>query len=493
MKLSRIALAAAALAATGSAFAVVGAPASDILHITGSSATGINVAKSLSLLCDAAAGAPNSLTIYKQTTTTDTLGNVWTADCAVKFVAQSTTAGAAKVYSQVRVNTAGSASAITAITTATTFVDPAAITGSNNIAAAGSLGFLSTLGQLKSVTAGTVSETSDGGFLDVEPAMFTAIGNTIAVPVASQLQATKYLQTFGIAVSSQLYNALQAYQVAKGQLSAACATASANGVDGNGNPITLYTATGDTTPACQPSISRAQVAAYLSTANNLAKKAGVNFLFGSTAAAVANDLPSTAQISPSPAAGTKIAYVRRNNSSGTYVGSIEYFLNNPIGGTTTVGGSLAATGSNTTGTTTNVSLLAAYTATGSGDVVSVLNDPVTKPTAAPLNTAYAFAPLSAENNPIGTSDAYRFVKLNNNYIADGVAGAGQTAEAQAGRYDYVYELVKYGASTATLGALNAIENALAAGQSSPGLFLTTESSFSRGGVRKNTNPYGVFK
>ena len=57
-----------------------------------------------------------------------------------------------------------------------------------------------------------------------------------------------------------------------------------------------------------------------------------------------------------------------------------------------------------------------------------------------LNAAgFAFGMLSAENNPIGGSDTYRFVKLNGQEFSEGVAGASQTAAAIAGKYDYVFE------------------------------------------------------
>lgn len=486
MKLSRIAFAVASLAAAVSASAAPLGPADTVMYVTGSSATGINVAKSLNTLCNTATG---SLSIFKTDTTLDRLGNVWTAVCSKPFING--------VLTEVRVNTAGSASAITAANgtgTARQYIE--STSGSTALAAGtGSLSFFAA-GQLNTVTSanlGAASNTkSNGGFSDVEPAMFTALGLGGLGGVTTA--PTNYLQAFGLAVSTNLYSLLQAYQAAKGTLPLTdaqgnvCATVSG----------TTYTATGSTAPGCQPSISKAQAAAYLSSTNSLAKRAGVNFLLGAVSNVQTSDLPAGTVLAPVavPAAATKVAYVRRDNSSGTYACSTNHFLNNPIGGTTTVGGSLGAGGSNTTGTVQNIGTsFAFYTATGSGDAAAKLTTPsgITG-----LTSGFAIGSLGTENNPIGTADTYRFVKVDNNWIAEGTAttavpAPGQTSEAIAGRYNFVCELVKYADGATAQAAFDTIEGALAAGTSSPGLFLGTESAFSKGKVQKNTQPYGVYR
>jgi hypothetical protein len=105
-----------------------------------------------------------------------------------------------------------------------------------------------------------------------------------------------------------------------------------------------------------------------------------------------------------------------------------------------------------------------------------------------LNAAgYSIGVVSAENNPIGGADTYRFVKVNGVSTTAGVAGDANTAEAIAGRYDFVYETFKFCPGGTCNPILDEIDGALPAGASSPGLFLGTEAKANRGG--KSTAPY----
>jgi hypothetical protein len=147
-----------------------------------------------------------------------------------------------------------------------------------------------------------------------------------------------------------------------------------------------------------------------------------------------------------------------------------YFLNAPTGGGE-LGGQLTAVGSPTAPGSANVGT--AFTVTtnsGSGDVKNCLNA-----------AGHAVGTISLENNPIGGSDTYRFVKLNNQSGSEGVLGASQTGEAIAGRYDFVYQTYQYcpgGACSPILTALNT-PTALPAGASTAGLYLASETNFKR--------------
>lgn len=119
-----------------------------------------------------------------------------------------------------------------------------------------------------------------------------------------------------------------------------------------------------------------------------------------------------------------------------------------------------------------------------------LNTPTGLPT---VGSKFAFGVLSLENNPIGTLDSYRFVKVNNNAIAEGDAAAGQVEEALKGRYGHNCEILKFGDGPQAEAALLAIENEIALGSSTPGVFHNTESAFSRGKLKHNTQPYTVYR
>ncbi|HET8695574.1 MAG TPA: hypothetical protein VFM33_12950, partial [Aquabacterium sp.] len=394
---------------------------------TGSSASSINVARGLSNLCSSAGG---TFTLYKTSTSTSSLGNQFTGTCSVDFAGTS--------ENEVRVNVGGgSESAVTNAAAFPTSTATGFLVGSGSCTALGagteSLSFLAA-GQMKSCGT-TLADTSksDGGFLDVEGPIFNATKYDPA-----DFQVSGFSQVFGIAVNSNLYNALQAYQK----------TAA------GGNIVASTCAAGDTTPACQPSLSRAQVGSLINNDYfNAAKTSGGAYL-----------VPGSSV--------SKITYCMRPQSSGTQQSAQLYFLG--YNATGPLGGSEAITNPGV-----SLTHYASVLNNGSSDVKNCLNDA----------TNFKFGALSLENNPIGGSDTYRFVRINEVAATEGVAGASQTATALAGRYDYVYELAAYCPSTTGCHEIiPALQGAVAPGTSSPGIFLTgVETTFGRNG---NSNaPY----
>jgi hypothetical protein len=452
MKLSTLALA-AGLALAGSA-----AQSQVIARLSGASAPTINEVRALRLLCTNAAG---TFALYKTASSTTSLGNIFTGTCTQPFTADTV---------QVRLNVAGGTySAVLNRTgndnvVAVPLIDPAQGSCVALGAGTGPLSFMAA-GELRNCgSTGQVLETTDGGFMDVPGSVFRASGLFVPSQVndATDFPGARVQQVFGVAMTKESYEALQAYQVARGQLPATCASTVVNG------NVTSFTGLGVATPECQPNLSRAAMASFAVIGINDAKRGGFNFLLGGTAT-LKNDLPATQAIVPDVPLGTDFVYCRRPDTSGTQAAANLYFLSRPtasgqLGALNTAGG--AASGTQTIGANYRVT-----TNSGSSDVRNCLNTVGT----------YGGGILSLENNPIGGSDTYRFVKINGQWGSEGVAGSSQTAESAAGRYDFVYELVKYCPGGVCVPVLDAMDNIIQAGSSSPGLFLSSESRFWRGG------------
>lgn len=470
MKLSQISLSILALAAAGSV------SAAGVEQIAGASASAVNAAKALKLLCS------GSFTIYKTAASTNSLGNVWTATCSADFTGTST--------NEVRFDTPGSLQAVLsqrdqagATSNKVAFINPALSGTCTAIPSDGteSLSWLVVTGA--SPTSAWYScgsnrqftDVADGGFMDVEGTVFRFMNNTIPTTVdeSSDYVQSNFYQAFGVGVSANLYGLLQAYQTAKGLLPASCATTSVSG------GVTTYTPTNDATPTCQPSIARAQAASLFKNGPNNSKILGVKWLIGGSAS-TANDLPSSQKIAAAydpSTLGATISYCRRPKISGTQASTQLYFLSNPtangeLGGQQDVAGSdLATSGSNPPVVTINHKTI---TSQGTGDVRNCLNNSGSFP-----GGNYSVGTLSLENNPIGGADTYRFVKLNGVSGSEGVAGASQASEAIAGRYDFQFRTYKFCPGGTCTPILDAIDAALPAGASSPGLFLDAEAKYTR--------------
>lgn len=413
MKLNHIVLAAVALCGASQAFAAT-------QYLAGSSAASVNVMKATQNLC---ADAGGTFKLFTTSTKTSSLGNVFTGVCSTDIT------GAA--YNTVAMNVSGgSMGAVTATTTPVAYLAPVqasctAVTGTENLAA------FSNLYSCPSSQA-TGTHLADGGFMDVEGPVFNASLDPSAFTPAG------FSQVFGVGVNATLYNALQTAQFGA---AASCTT----------NTSIKYTA------ACQPSISKAQIASLInSDVSNAGKTKGGQFLVGGTTDT------------------TKITYCMRPQSSGTQQSAQLYFL------------SYAANGANGGAETiipegVSKAKYASVVNSGTSDVKNCLDD----------NTGYKFGMLSLENNPLAGSDTYRFVKLSGVAGAQGASSTdSNTATALTGEYDYVFETVAYCKVGGDAGVcpevvqsiLDNVDISLPVGSSTAGLFLTgVESVFSRGG------------
>jgi len=431
MKLSKLMIAAVAVCGASQVMAA------GVTRLTGSSASSVNVVRGAVNMCAANGG---SALVYKTTSATNSLGNQFTVTCSTDFDANIPVTA-----NEMRVNVAGGSES--AVTNATAYAASTTIgflvpTGSCTPLAAGS-DSLSFLGAGQLLNCGTTladTSKSDGGFLDVEGPIFNANYD------AGDFAPSGFSQVFGIAVNANLYNNLQAYQK----------TAA------GGNIVAASCVIGDTTPACQPSLSRAQISSLINAStSNGAKTGGLAYLV-----AAANQTSGLAN---------KITYCKRPQTSGTQQSAQLYFLNYDAQG--------SLGGKETIVANVNLTKYAAVENASSSNVRACLN-------ASAAADGYKFGALSMENNPIGGTDTYRFVRLNEVSATEGVAGATQTSSAIAGRYDFVYELSAYCPAGTCAPIIDGIKANVGAGASSPGIFVTgVESKFGRGG--NSNKPYAT--
>jgi hypothetical protein len=427
MKLTHIALASVALA--------VAAQAQAVTRISGATATSNNYIRVLFDQCPS-----NNVSLYKNSTSSSSLGNNFTLKCNSGNFGDS---GENEARFDV---TGGSINSVLFTPQAAANGEPLAGSGKfiaaagvgcsgTAIAGSGVLGFLNagaTPGN-KIFTGCTTSslpaEKSVGGFTDVEPAIFKATGVLVSDYSAS---SATFSQVFGVGVSQALYQALQSQQ-----------------------GLTV----GSTTPANQPTISRAKLAALMNNNDfNNAKALGPKFLVTSTAE-------------------TNITYCRRPNTSGTQASAQLYFMANPVA-TGNLGGALTIHGPDADGSSAEVVAgLDPLTFEPTGNTLTVSMNSGSGNVRTCLNAAgFSFGVLSAENNPVGGSDTYRFVKISNVSMTGGLspaAGETQTATAISGDFDFVYESALFNPTGNAL--LDLMNNQMLVGAPTAGLFLNASS------------------
>jgi hypothetical protein len=230
---------------------------------------------------------------------------------------------------------------------------------------------------------------------------------------------------------------------------------------------------GDPLPACQPSLSRADVASLINSNESAPQKNGAQAL-GLTANA-------------------QIEYARRPATSGTQTSAQVYFLgkgclNGDNAGQFDVIGSTIATGASQL---YNGGKFKVSVNSGTGDVKTALTNAG--------NSAYAFGVMSMENrSPTGTT-GWRFVKLNDVAISDGTATGLNKANAISGKYDYFVESVVYTSTAATDSdegtVITEIANKMALpvaldGATTVGMFMIPDNN---GGYTNATYPAEVGK
>lgn len=404
MPVRQIALAAAALCA-GNAFAAIAS--SQIAIISGASASKGNLAIALRTLCTNAGGTFTEFVradVTNNTTTPPTVAvdsNLSSYVCATAALTSANYASATGVsfqgtaYAEARVNVNGGSFTAVCLLQSTPFpagtkcptpdlyVNPAATsTGQTSTG--------STVQYTTTANAAISSGVIAGGLLDVEPAAFPkAVTTGLVLPAVFP---AGFAQTFGVAASRDLYNAMFKDQ-GLGSLSGCT-------VDGSGNPTVF-------TPACTPVIGKEQMTTILQNNTfNAAYQNGANFLAPSQVAA-----------------GTNLNYARRVDTSGTQASAQNYFLGLTCNGN---GYDVIPEG---TGNANN---------DGTG-AITVFAFPTTGGVRTQLNLAgYTVGIISGENNQTGQT--WRWLKHDGALIGESSAPAtaGQTNanNAIAGRYDY---------------------------------------------------------
>ena len=256
--------------------------------------------------------------------------------------------------------------------------------------------------------ADTVRKQTIGGFMDVNPELFSdVIAGVSGLSVSYTTTPAAAGQLFGIAVSPKLYTALQLSQ----------------GLIGGTVAAPTGACVSNKSLACQPSITKGQYASLIAQQN-----AGF--------------------IADFSALGTSVSPVnlcRRVQTSGTQAGSNNFFL----GKGCSTGGVLPAALADASAGVFNIS-----EGSGTGNAVSCLSDST-------VGKEYAIGVLSAEN--ASASSVWSFIKLDGVGFYDGSETTpGKSRQAAIDqKYDYAYEFV-----TVTRNSASAQEQALLAGISS---------------------------
>ncbi|MEK8086072.1 hypothetical protein WNB94_06640 [Aquabacterium sp. A3] len=398
MKFTKIALAAVTLVAAQAH--------ADTVYLAGASATSSNYRSALTAMCGSAGGSATELSSGS---------NLFAVKCTTDF------AGLPGVDA-VSFNVSGGS--FTAVTTSAgtdtaDFINPAA-------SAPGAIVF-------------TGARSSEGGFLDIDGAAFSADDLLAAgLEVSPATTPASFSQVFGVAVSNDLYTALQAAQGL-----ASC------GVD-------------SITPECQPNITRAQYTSIVSDAFNTAK-VNVNAVLGVGAE------------------GDLLTVCRRVSTSGTQASSNQFFLNTYVGSDGANGGALApATAADYGIANSGLPSFDVQEGSGTGNARACLS-----------NSGFALGVLSLENAPDLTTRSggaradrkWRFVKVNGVHAYE--PAVNSTATAKNGSYEFWFTSHKYGHTANGQAVVDAIDTELSSGLDRAGLFDNASSQAKRS---SNTSP-----
>lgn len=439
MKLSKMMIAVATLAAAGSAFA----DAASVAYVTGASATKGNQKLALQDLCTQAGG------VFSNPSYMNTGSNVSTYVCAAAaigntadYVAANTAESFVKFsgtdYTEVRLNVAGGSFTALQGLAGNLPASQAAATAAG--ASANDSGFVDPATGSKVFSAFSI-----GGLTDTD-AEASLVANP--VPDAAVIDVG-IAQTFGVAVSPSLYAAMFTKQL--------------------GTTVATGCAVTDTNkPECVPSISKAEMASIMNSSEfSAAKTMGAEFL--------------------GAPAGTELKYYRRVDLSGTQASAQVYFLNAPCssGG---LGVISEPTSDDEVGGLKDQlinGVYRVYAAPGTGDVRSGLGS----------STAYAIGVMSAENNQAGS--AWKWVRVQGAALAenatpglttlvDGVNVPVNTnkATAAAGTYDFFFESKAYydGNDASSGNFFAALSGALTTLTQPVGLETTANLGYTRGGL-----------
>ena len=412
MKFTKIALAAVTLVAAQAH--------ADTVYMAGASATSSNYVSALTALCGSAGGTATNLSSGS---------NLFAVKCSTDF------AGLPGVDA-VSFNVSGGS--FTAVTTSAgtdtaDFINPAA-------SAPGAIVF-------------TGARSSEGGFLDIDGAAFSA-DDLLAAGLSESPTTTpaSFSQVFGVAVSPALYTALQ---TAQGLTAAGC------GID-------------SVTPACQPNITKAQYSTIAGSAFNKVK--------GSTLVETGDAAGSGAGfLLGSSFDGEELVLCRRVSTSGTQASSNQFFLNTYVGSDGANGGTLApATAADYGIANSGLPSFDVQEGSGTGNARACLS-----------NSGFALGVLSLENAPDLTTRSggaradrqWRFVKVNGVHAYE--PAVNSTATAKNGSYEFWFTSHKYGHTANGQAVVDAIDTELSSGLDRAGLFDNASSQAKR---LSNTSP-----
>ena len=252
-----------------------------------------------------------------------------------------------------------------------------------------------------------VPRQADLAISDVNPLELYAVyaGVKLGTPAKPTTVATPLaMQGFGVAVNPNLYNKLQAQQIASGEI-----------------PASASCATGDYTLACQPSIKSAQYSALVSKDGSI-----------KTAAALVGDTADT----------SVLTLARRDDLSGTQAASNIFFARNACGG---IGYDATSKSFNRLDGATKDSKVN-FAALGGGlDIISSTDSTANlvvqaNATSSGVKTAlqstsgYAIGVLG-----LGSNSGYKFVKIDGqspNFKLDGTADSKFRSNMINGRYPF---------------------------------------------------------
>ena len=454
MKIKHIAFAAAAFIAS-SAFAAPSSPS----YLSGSSASQPTVIKALASLCSDAAG---NFAVYKSATSYYKLENILTYTCSVPFSAAS---GVDVVYHNVN---GGSLNSVIwpILNTPVTYADP-----TNDSCALVTSGSSSDILSPYTVYQGCHSLTaqSEGGFSDTEPSIATTYLSSIGVDLSGvRTKSANSLQTFGVAVSDDLYVLLYKAQYGINIPAADCPDAT---TATNDQITQTYYIT-----QCQPSVSRAEMASIMS---------GTAFVKG-LGIRVFNDVTTSA----------RLTYCRGSVTSGEQNVAQNYFLANPasssglpvIGGDTSMANASSKIEQLYFGVHFNV-----LAGSGTGDTLNCIGGRNQDTTPGVDGTIQAGSAVYRIGVVSGTRLAtsrylepttyavgnWKFVRLSEAPFTEGTNSALNVARAKAGRYDLISE-VRYNteAGVTTAGTIQLLSDIAGnvTGHSYPGLYKIQATS-----------------